>query len=554
MNRSRRFGVLVAVLAAVMPFIAIGSPATASTATITLNPKAGPPTTRVTVTGSGFGATETVKITFANKGVASSTTTSAGTFTARFRVPASAQPGGHTVTAKGQTSGSTASAPFLVQADWPQFRYGPAHTGYNPFENVLTFANSYQLGKAWTGATGNAVYSSPAVANGMVYVGSADGKLYAFDASATTACANTLCTPLWTAAMSGAAGNPAVADGVVYIDSGDGRLYAFDAAAGSSHCSGTPKTCAPLWTASTGGSLGSPTVANGVVYAGSADNSLYAFDASGGSGHCSVTPKPPTIETCTPLWLGPTGGAVYSSPAVADGVVYVGSDDGNLYAFDAAGGGSHCSAAMICSPLWTAAGTEGFGISSSPAVANGVVYVGAGESLYAFDASGASTHCTGTPTTCTPLWIGPTAGRIYASPAVAYGAVYVPSQGDGRLYVFDASGGSAHCTGAPMVCTPLWTAGFGDGGGPLGYSSPAVANGVVYVGGNDHYLYVFDAKQCFNSTSCFPQNWRGIVGVPGQTIISSPAVADGVVYVGSLDFNLYAFRLGGGAPPTGQQP
>jgi eukaryotic-like serine/threonine-protein kinase len=50
---------------------------------------------------------------------------------------------------------------------------------------------------------------------------------------------------------------------------------------------------------------------------GSTDKTLYALNASTG----------------TKLWSYTTGGGVYSSPTVADGVVYVGSDDGNVYAF-----------------------------------------------------------------------------------------------------------------------------------------------------------------------------------------------------------------------------
>ncbi len=34
-----------------------------------------------------------------------------------------------------------------------------------------------------------------------------------------------------------------------------------------------------------------------------------------------------------PLFTAPTGGEVFSSPAVANGVVYVGSNDNKLYAF-----------------------------------------------------------------------------------------------------------------------------------------------------------------------------------------------------------------------------
>ena len=57
---------------------------------------------------------------------------------------------------------------------------------------------------------------------------------------------------------------------------------------------------------------------------GSGDDKLYAFDAAGGM-NCSGTPT-----TRTPLWTGATGGPISSSPAVANGVVYVGSEDNHL--------------------------------------------------------------------------------------------------------------------------------------------------------------------------------------------------------------------------------
>jgi len=83
------------------------------------------------------------------------------------------------------------------------------------------------------------------------------------------------------------------------------------------------------WTAigSSGFVRSSPGIANGVVFVGSGDGNLYAFDAAG-SIDCSGTPT-----FCSPLWTGNTGGAVESSPAIANGMVYVGSDDGKLYAY-----------------------------------------------------------------------------------------------------------------------------------------------------------------------------------------------------------------------------
>ncbi|MGH8985420.1 MAG: PQQ-binding-like beta-propeller repeat protein [Acidimicrobiia bacterium] len=76
--------------------------------------------------------------------------------------------------------------------------------------------------------------------------------------------------------------SPAVANGVVYVVSNDGKLYALDAA-GVSGCSGTPKTCGPLFSATTGPptstfNSSSLAVAYGKVFIGSADDKLHAFE------------------------------------------------------------------------------------------------------------------------------------------------------------------------------------------------------------------------------------------------------------------------------------
>ena len=163
---------------------------------------------------------------------------------------------------------------------WSMFGFDAHHTRFNPAAGTPNVSTVGSVVLKRTAATSGSIYSSPAVANGVVYVGSNDNKLYAFDA------------------------------------------------AGHTNCSGIPKTCTPLWTATTGARVvSSPAVANGVVYVGSFDNKLYAFDAAGTTG-CSGLPK-----TCTPLWTGTTGGFVWSSPGPAGGVVYVGSNDANLYAY-----------------------------------------------------------------------------------------------------------------------------------------------------------------------------------------------------------------------------
>jgi len=77
------------------------------------------------------------------------------------------------------------------------------------------------------------------------------------------------------------------------------------------------------------------------------------------------------------LWSFAMPGGVESSPAVANGVVYIGSDDGNVYAIDAANG----------QKLWSSA--TGSAVRSSPSVANGVVHFGSDNGkLYAASANG----------------------------------------------------------------------------------------------------------------------------------------------------------------------
>jgi outer membrane protein assembly factor BamB len=234
---------------------------------------------------------------------------------------------------------------------------------------------------------------------------------------------------------------------------------------------------------------------------------------------------------------------VESSPAVANGVVYVGSDDHNLYAFDATGNTNCSGSPKTCSPLWTA--PTGGSVVSSPAVANGVVYVGSADNkLYAFDAAG-NTNCSGSPTTCQPLWTATTVGPVFSSPAVANGVVYVGSN-DTRLYAFDAAG-VTNCSGSPTTCEPLF---FAFTGAPVGVSSPAVANGVVYIGSEYHKLWAFGLEKIPPATSVVqPSNGATLSGT--TTLVAS---ASDDVTVSKVEFHLtgasYNDALIGVATPT----
>ena len=470
LRRSARLGLAFVLMGAVLlSGDAWSSPAKA---VITLDPTYGPPTTDVNVSGAGFGAKEHIVIRFDLNKVGKSVTDGSGSFSATIAVPASATPKKHLIKAIGSTSSSKAIAPFLVRTDWARFRDDLNGSGVNPYENTLDPSNVSGLQVAWSSPTSGGIDSSPAVADGLVFVGSADGSVYA--RNATTGAS------VWSYPTGGGvSSSPAVVNGIVYVGANDGKVYALDAITGSLE-----------WSHGTGGVVySSPVVTAGIVYAASEDGTLYALSAATGKVK----------------WSYPTGDGMDSSPAVVDGVVYVGSWDDNVYALSASTG------ALV----WSY--TTGGGVSSSPAVANGTVFVGSDDGyVYALSAA------TGSVT-----WSYRVGGVGELSPAVDDGVVFVggwsyskaPAYGHAKLYALDAS------TGAPK-----WVQKFGSG---PAYSSPAVANGVVYIGRLDGTVLALDA-------ATGDTDWSYLTG---GDVYSSPAIADGTVYVGSYSGVLYAFGL-----------
>lgn len=137
---------------------------------------------------------------------------------------------------------------------WPMFHHDLSNTGYS----TSTAPTTNQT--IWNYTTGNWLWSSPTVADGMVFVGSYDCNVYALDATDGT--------KIWNyATIRSVASSPAVADGVVYVGSTDSSVYALAASDGSL-----------VWSYMTGDSVGSsPAVAGGVVFVGSYDGNVYAF-------------------------------------------------------------------------------------------------------------------------------------------------------------------------------------------------------------------------------------------------------------------------------------
>jgi len=278
-----------------------------------------------------------------------------------------------------------------------------------------------------------------------------------------------------------------------------------------------PQDVTPKWTFKCEDEVrSSARVANGVLYIGCYDNNLYALDAKRGSF----------------LWKFATGGGIAAAPCLHGEVAVIGSEDGKLYAISQRTG--HETWAFT---------TEGC-IRSSARVEYGHAFVGSDDGyLYAVNIQSGRM-----------LWKFQTAGPIRSSPLIVGELIFFGSD-DGYVYAVDMRTGSAkwkydthrRVTSSPTVDENLVFIGSADGhlyafnaasGWPVwrfhtkGYvfSSPVVVGGTVYVGSADGHLYAVEAETG-------RQRWKCDVGSP---IISSPTVANDVVYIGSNGGTIHA--------------
>ncbi|WIG60132.1 MAG: hypothetical protein OJF49_002880 [Ktedonobacterales bacterium] len=421
-----------------------------------------------------------------------------GSFSATFTVPIATTTGAHTVSAVGQTSGDTAQTTITVKANWSQFGFTSANTRYNSYETAINPSNVANLALDWSlhnSNLSNSANNSATVSDGTLYIAGI-GTLFALDA--TTGATK------WTASDYQIFGRtPAVSHGVV-VTSGYG-VEGWDTATGRLLWMANE---APIFTYGV-------TVADGLVFVAK-DDTLYAFNLTG-CGSISCNPEWTYVET---------GGSILDLPAVANGVVYVA--DSTTLGWSVAAIDEHKGTLSWKDPIATGFGT------STPVIDNGDLIVNTNSSsqggmLYGFSASGCGAA------TCAPLWTAPDASQDSDTPAVANGVVYVGTP-DWHLEAFNEAG----CVAPP--CSPLWSASL-DG---KVAAAPAVADGIVYVSvDNDTAargtVYAFPAAGCGSST-CTPL-WKWTTY--NDAFEDAPIVVNGTVYIPTYDGTLYAFHLPG---------
>jgi outer membrane protein assembly factor BamB len=388
----------------------------------------------------------------------------------------------------------------------------------------------------WVFKTGGPVVGSPAIADGVVYIASLSGYLYAIDQATGK--------EKWKfKSRMPIASTPAIQGGLVYFVSSTGALGAIDAATGqpkwvlpteydrkfeAKNLHGYPssaQTIPDAWDLFTS----SPAVAGGKVFFGSGDGGVYAADASTG-----------VLQ-----WKFSTKDVVHSSPAVANGTVYIGSWDSTLYAIDAESGMQKWAFKAGDDP----AIHNQVGFQSSPAYAGGVVYIGCRDAhVYAIDAA-----------TGARKWDYPTSKSwVIGTPAVRDGVVYVGTSDSARFMALDAKSGRLR---------------FSFDAKAYIFSSAALAGDLAYVGDHNGRLYAIDVKtgklawqfqtEASKTDALKVLNPDGVLNkdafaptfgdfedmyidfyrfISIGAILSSPAVDHGAVYVGSMDGNLYALQ------------
>jgi outer membrane protein assembly factor BamB len=281
---------------------------------------------------------------------------------------------------------------------------------------------------------------------------------------------------------------------------------------GSGRIATRPKV---IWTAHAGhdiGYPGQPILAAGMVFSGSADASVYAFDAKTGDER----------------WSFKTGGGVYTSPTYADGVVYAGSYDNSVYAIDAKSGKKKWSFATgdyvegaVCAmgdtvyvpsfdhklyALAAAGGKKKWSYDAGGALHATPACVG--DTIYVgADTSSGGVVAAVNRATGKAKWVFELEGSDYVTLAVAIaGKTGVIAGQSGKVYAFDSATGKKR-----------WTA-----RGPTGmnHHAVAVADGMVFSCGSDDGCVALDLADG-------KKKWTSSAGA----VEGAPVYGDGYLYL-----------------------
>ena len=325
-------------------------------------------------------------------------------------------------------------------------------------------------------------WSGAAVHDGIIYVGSRDGRVVAINSSTRSQQWDYTITPTTTIYTT-----PIVDGDLVYVGTYSGQVFALTIDQG-----------AERWvyprTGSIGAIVGSPVIANETIYISSSGGMVYALDIRYGDFKWKSEPL------ADKLW---------TSPTVMGDILYVSTFDGHIYALSAETG------ELLD---WSFEAEAGF--ASSPVIYEDIIYVGSFDRhLYAVKIG-----------SDVPLWKFPgekPAGNwFWASSVVNEGIVYAGCL-DGKLYAIEAKTGEK-----------LWEF---DAESPI-VSSPVLMGNLLIVAAESGNVYVINPETGVGERIKNRENSdKPTLDAP---IRASFCAHEGLVYIRDEDNELHVVDIG----------
>lgn len=413
-----------------------------------------------------------------------------------------------------------------ASATWTTYQHDSAHSGYST-ESQVNAGNVQTLAEAWRFGTGDWVTGAPIVADGVVYIGSWDGKMYALrerDGSVIWSYNDGTLLVDRCGTTYGIDSTAALSGGRLFFGDGQAQLTALNAANGQliwRSQLADPALAFHIW--------GSPLAFDGKIYIGLASHcvnpcvvgKLVCVDANNGRVLWSFGAAPE----------GSTGGAIWSSAAVdpARRLIYVGT--GNY----CTGADSHSSAIIALNAdtgalVWRFKRIPQEDLNNLDFGASPVLFDINGQPVVAVPSKDG--HCyalhraTGELIWDAAVSDGNSRGGSISSPAAAYGKIFFGATVQittGKVVALDQRDGRIvweNALPAPVL------------------GAAAVAGGVVFIGGADGALHAYDA-------STGTQLWAA----QRSSMLGGVSISAASVFTGSLDHNIYAFALPDASPP-----
>ncbi|MCE5239259.1 PQQ-binding-like beta-propeller repeat protein [bacterium] len=346
---------------------------------------------------------------------------------------------------------------------------------------------------AWRYQTEGPVRASAAIVDGIAYIGSYDGWLYALDV--------VLGRRLWRfPAEAPITGAPAWADGRLYLGTEAGDVF----------CVAQPRKDGPptgqlIWRYRTSAAVtASPLVTDsGLVIVGSCDGYIYGLDRAGGRLVWKISTGGPVLASASKMSRPiPAGVDAAGTPTMRSPGVLVGSSDGKLYAIEEVKG----------QVIWTFT-TDGPITAATAALDNRLFVANRSGSVYELDGVNGK-----------QVWTTKVTGSVAYAPALDGKCAYVTTI-EGVVSAFDAK------TGHLQWQTDLKSAVA---------AAPTLVNGqLMYVASRDGHLWTLERPT------------GKVVGVQRESepLMTCAAIADGHLLVGGDNGTVFAYVPGSGGLP-----